>query len=135
MIPGLPQWVEDSILPWLWRKPAAATPIRPLTLDLPYATGVALKRKKVKNKIKYCIHGRNRVSFFVKSKLCLPFYVPANTRRHISPSLLRELLSMGCTIQWSQYWVPGHALMKLTKWKKVLVWGYFPLPSRQKESI
>jgi len=32
----------------LWCRPAAAAPIRPLAWELPYATGVALKRKKKK---------------------------------------------------------------------------------------
>ena len=31
---------------WLWCRPAAAALIRPLAWELPYATGVALKRKK-----------------------------------------------------------------------------------------
>ena len=33
---------------WLWCRPAAAALIQPLTWELPYATRVALKRKKVK---------------------------------------------------------------------------------------
>ena len=31
---------------WLWCRPAAAAPIRPLVWELPYAMGVALKVKK-----------------------------------------------------------------------------------------
>ena len=31
---------------WLWRRPAATAPIRPLAWEHPYATGVALKRQK-----------------------------------------------------------------------------------------
>ena len=42
-IPGLTQWVKDLAWPWLW--PAAAALIQPLALELPYATGTALKRK------------------------------------------------------------------------------------------
>ena len=30
---------------WLWHRPAAVAPIHPLAWELPYATGVALKRK------------------------------------------------------------------------------------------
>ena len=30
-------------LAWLWHRPAAAAPIRPLAWELPYAEGVALK--------------------------------------------------------------------------------------------
>ena len=35
----------DPMLPWLWCRLAAAAPIRPLALELPSATGVAIKRK------------------------------------------------------------------------------------------
>ena len=60
-IPGLTQWVKDYVatnycvghrcsldlaLLWLWHGPAAAALIQPLAWELPYATGVALKRKK-----------------------------------------------------------------------------------------
>ena len=47
-IPGLAQWVEDLVLLWQWRRPAATAPIRPLAWQPPYATGVALKSKKKK---------------------------------------------------------------------------------------
>ena len=38
-------WLGSPLL-WLWRKLAAAAPIRPLAWELPYAMGVALERKK-----------------------------------------------------------------------------------------
>ena len=41
----------DLALLWLWRRPAAAAPIRPLAWELPYASGAALKEKK-KNPVK-----------------------------------------------------------------------------------
>ena len=47
---GLPQWVKDPTLLWLWRRPAAAVPIQPLTWELPYAAGADLKSKKKKKK-------------------------------------------------------------------------------------
>ena len=31
---------------WLWHRPAATAPIRPLAWEPPYATGVDLKRQK-----------------------------------------------------------------------------------------
>ena len=31
---------------WLWCRPAAVAPIRPLAWELPYAVGVPLKSKK-----------------------------------------------------------------------------------------
>ena len=51
-IPGLAQWVKDLALPrvldlvllWLWRRPAAAAPIKPLAWEPPYATGAGQKK-------------------------------------------------------------------------------------------
>ena len=34
---------SDPTLLWLWRRPAAVSPIRPLAWEFPYAAGVALK--------------------------------------------------------------------------------------------
>ena len=39
----------DLALLWLWRRLAAAAPIQPLAWELPYATGVALKKAKKLN--------------------------------------------------------------------------------------
>ena len=50
-IPGLAQWAKDPELPWLWRRPAAIALILPMAWELPYAAGVALKKKN-HNKIK-----------------------------------------------------------------------------------
>ena len=36
----------DPALLWLWHRPAAVAPIGPLAWELPYAMGVALKKKK-----------------------------------------------------------------------------------------
>ena len=38
----------DLVLLWLWFRPVAVAPIRPLAWDPPYATGIALKKKKKK---------------------------------------------------------------------------------------
>ena len=45
-IPGLDQWVKDPALLWLWCRPVAAALSQPLSWELTYATGVALKKKK-----------------------------------------------------------------------------------------
>ena len=37
---------SDLTLLWLWRKPMATAPIRPLAWEPPDAVGVALKRQK-----------------------------------------------------------------------------------------
>ena len=70
-IPGLTQWVKgssvamscgvgrmqlDPALLWLWCRPVATAPIRPLSWELPYATGAALKRQKEKEKRKKKIY-------------------------------------------------------------------------------
>ena len=45
---------SDPALLWLWHRPAAAAPIRPLAWEPPYAAGVALeKAKKKKDKENY----------------------------------------------------------------------------------
>ena len=36
----------DLVLLWLWRRPAATAPIRPLAWEPPHAIGAALKRQK-----------------------------------------------------------------------------------------
>ena len=36
---------SDLALLWLWYRPAAIAPIRPLAWDPPYATGVALEKQ------------------------------------------------------------------------------------------
>ena len=50
LIPGLAQWVKDPELLWLWCRPAATAPIKPLAWEPPYAEGVALKRQKKKKR-------------------------------------------------------------------------------------
>ena len=51
-IPGLPQWAKDPALLWLWCRPEAIAPIRPLTWELPYAADVALEKTKKKERKK-----------------------------------------------------------------------------------
>ena len=43
---------SDLTLLWLWCRPTATARIRPLAWENSYATGAALKRQKIKNKIK-----------------------------------------------------------------------------------
>ena len=68
VIPGLAQWVKgfsvamscdvgrrlgsDPALLWLWRRPVATPPIRPLAWEPPYAMGAALEKgKKTKKNV------------------------------------------------------------------------------------
>ena len=41
---------SDPVLLWLWCRPAAAVPMRPLAWEPPYASGVALKSQEKKNR-------------------------------------------------------------------------------------
>ena len=50
---------SDLVLLWLWHRPVATTPIRPLAWEPPYAAGVVLKRLKnfkTKNKTNRSSH-------------------------------------------------------------------------------
>ena len=38
----------DPVLLWLWRRPAATVPNRPLAWELPYAPHVAPEKQKIK---------------------------------------------------------------------------------------
>jgi len=51
-IPGLTQWVKDLALLWLWHKPVATAPIRPLAWEPPYAAGTAQEKAKKKKRKK-----------------------------------------------------------------------------------
>ena len=46
---GCRQGLDPALL-WLWHKPAATAPIRPLAWDVPYAASAALKSKERKRK-------------------------------------------------------------------------------------
>ena len=52
LIPGLAQWVKDPELLWLWRRPVAIAPIRPLAWEPPYAAGAAQEKAKRQKKNK-----------------------------------------------------------------------------------
>ena len=43
---------SDPALLWLWRRPAATAPMRPLAWEPLYAAGAALEKAKTKIKIK-----------------------------------------------------------------------------------
>ena len=77
-VPALAQWVNDPALLvscgvgcrrgsdlmwlWLWHRPVATAPIRPLAWEPPYAMGAALEvAKRQKNK-------QNKIKLTLKSK-------------------------------------------------------------------
>ena len=45
---------------WLWHRPAATAPIRPLAWEPPYVTGMSLKRQKTKQNKKYLLEKKNK---------------------------------------------------------------------------
>ena len=47
-IPGLARWAGDLEMLWLWRRPAAVAPIRPLAWEPPCAGGAALRNQRGK---------------------------------------------------------------------------------------
>ena len=49
-IPGLDQWVKNPALLWLWCRPAAVAPIRPLVWEPPYAADAALEKSQKNQK-------------------------------------------------------------------------------------
>ena len=61
---------------WLWCRLAAAAPIGPLTWELPYAVGTALKRKKkflevvsmIDSHISYERHGLKYINRRIKNQ-------------------------------------------------------------------
>ena len=46
LIPVLAQWVKNLVLLWLWCRPVAIAPIRPLAWEPPYASGAAQRNSK-----------------------------------------------------------------------------------------
>ena len=46
----------DPALLWLWRRPAATVPIRPLAWEAPYAVGAALENTHTQKKDKILIY-------------------------------------------------------------------------------
>ena len=52
-IPGLAQRVKDLALLWLWHRPEATAPIRPLAWEPPYAAGAAQEKAKRQKKKKF----------------------------------------------------------------------------------
>ena len=49
-IAGPAQWIGDPMLLWLWCRPAAMTPIRPLAWEPPYVAGEAQEMAKRQKK-------------------------------------------------------------------------------------
>ena len=66
---------SDPELLWLWHKPVATAPIRPLAWEPPYATGAALKKqdkrqKKKKKERKIYVY----LCIFISLSICINIY-------------------------------------------------------------
>ena len=49
---------SDTTLLWLWCRPAATAPTRPLAWEPPYAVGTALKRQEEKKRVKTILNSQ-----------------------------------------------------------------------------
>ena len=58
-IPGLAQWVKDPALLWLWSRPGAAAPIRPLAQGVSVCCRFGPKKQKKKKEEKGHDHHHN----------------------------------------------------------------------------
>ena len=75
-IPGLNQWISNLVLLWLWCRPVAAAPVWPLVSEIPYATGVAVKKKKRSYKgILYNMRNRANILFYIVNILLCFIYI------------------------------------------------------------
>ena len=73
---------SDPTWPWLWHRPVATAPIRPLAWEPPYTAGAALekakrltKQNKTKNFIfshRYCFSGSMEEFVFLSSAPVIP---------------------------------------------------------------
>ena len=66
----------DRSLLWLWRRPAATAPIRPLAWEPPYASGAALKGQKTKIKNKVSLISRQECWDYFCSLRVIEHFVP-----------------------------------------------------------
>ena len=58
----------DPKLLWLWHRPAAVAPIRPLAWESPFAVGAALEKdKRQKNKTKQKHHEKNEKAIIISN--------------------------------------------------------------------
>ena len=78
----------DLVL-WLWGRPAATAPIRPLAWEFPYAMGEALKKPKKKKKKKRKEKNLNNV---------LSFHCPVQRKLSINVSLMENAAPLKCRV-------------------------------------
>ena len=60
---------SDLALLWLWHRPVATAPIRPIARETPHAVGAVLKRQKTKRKKERKKEGRKEERKERKAKI------------------------------------------------------------------
>ena len=82
----------DPVWLWLWCRPAAITPVRPLAWEPPYAVGAALKKKKKKDKKNKKLSSPQKRKEKKKKKILTPASVGAISKgqTHLNWNLTRE---------------------------------------------
>ena len=71
-----PRHGSDLALLWLWRRPVATVPIRPLAWEPSYAVGEALKKDQKKKKKKRQIQFYRKIEQKVWRIPCVPSPLP-----------------------------------------------------------
>ena len=89
----------DPVLLWLWRRPAATAPIRPLAWEPPYAAGAALEKAKTKKTPKKQKSGFDVVKEILIQSHPSPFagYVGDRWPEARSPGTVRASLGSACS--------------------------------------
>ena len=85
---------SDPVLLWLWRRPVATGPIRPLAWEPPCAAGAALKKDKRQKKKK--IEGRQQTGDHT-----------ARLHRDRETETERQGSDLGFCLFWGEGGVPG----------------------------
>ena len=68
---------SDPVLLWLWGRPAAVAPIRPLAWEPPYATGAVLKEKQKKGEGRELVLQTHQVVYtkYVQIFICQAYLI------------------------------------------------------------
>ena len=96
---------------WLWHRPAATAPIWPLAWELPFAAGVALKKKKNASALKSSSSSLHRTLPPCEKRAIFPDHKHGSAPSHVHTSPLfhssRPLAPPGTRLNWM---VPSNAL-------------------------
>ena len=92
---------SDPVLLWLWCRPAATAPIRPLAWEPPYAAGVAqemAKRQKYINKLNKSMRKAKKIFIiFTAEKMAQEEIVEAKTELRYSDFCPCQCILLGAS--------------------------------------